>query len=98
MRRSYKVMAASSLAEAQALADAHAFNLVISDISLPDGSGYDLMAKLKRNGLVRGIALTGYGMEKDIARSQEAGFVAHLTKPVRIQSLEEAIHAAVDPK
>ncbi len=95
-RRSYKVITASSLAEAQALADEHQFNLLISDIGLPDGTGYDLMARLKRNGLVRGIALTGYGMEQDVARSQEVGFVAHLTKPVRVQSLEAAINAAVE--
>jgi PAS domain S-box-containing protein len=96
MRRAYKVVTASSLAEAQALADEHTFNLLISDIGLPDGNGYDLMARLKKNGLVRGIALTGYGMEQDIARSQEVGFVAHLTKPVRMQSLEAAINAAVE--
>ena len=95
-RRSYKVVTASSLAVAEALADAHSFNLLISDIGLPDGSGYDLMEKLKKSGLVRGIALTGYGMEQDIARSQEAGFIAHLTKPVRVQSLEAAINAAVE--
>lgn len=95
-RRSYKVLTASSFAEAQALAESHSFNLLISDIGLPDGNGYDLMAKLKKKGLLKGIALTGYGMEQDIARSQEVGFITHLTKPVRVQSLEAAINAAVD--
>ncbi len=96
-RRSYTVVTASTLAEAHALADAQTFDLLISDVGLPDGNGYDLMAQLRKNGMtLRGIALTGYGMEQDIARSQEAGFIAHLTKPVRVQSLEAAISAAVE--
>jgi signal transduction histidine kinase len=94
MRRSYKVTTAGSIAEARTLAAAQSFNLVVSDIGLPDGNGYDLMAELKKNGAVKGIALTGYGMEQDVARSRDAGFVAHLTKPVSIQSLESALNIA----
>ena len=82
MRRSYKVITAGSIAEARNLAAGQSFNLVVSDIGLPDGNGYDLMAELQKNGEVKGIALTGYGMEQDVARSRAAGFVAHLTKPV----------------
>jgi signal transduction histidine kinase len=98
MRRSYKVITAGSIAEARTLATAQNFNLVVSDIGLPDGNGYDLMAELQKNGAVKGIALTGYGMEQDVARSRAAGFVAHLTKPVSIQSLESALNIAVNPK
>jgi PAS domain S-box-containing protein len=98
MRRSYKVISAASVAEARILAAAQNFNFVISDIGLPDGNGYELMAELKKNGAIKGIALTGYGMEQDVARSRAAGFVAHLTKPVSIQSLETALNAAVNPK
>jgi signal transduction histidine kinase len=94
MRRSYKVITAGSIAEARTLAAAQNFNLVVSDIGLPDGNGYDLMAELQKNGAVKGIALTGYGMEQDVARSRDAGFVAHLTKPVSIQSLESALNIA----
>jgi len=43
---------------------------------------------------MKGIALTGYGMEHDVAFSKSAGFIAHLTKPVRVQSLESALAAA----
>jgi signal transduction histidine kinase len=98
MRRSYKVITASSIAEARILATAESFNLVVSDIGLPDGNGYDLMAELQKNGAVKGIALTGYGMEQDVARSRDAGFVAHLTKPVSIQSLETALNTAANSK
>jgi PAS domain S-box-containing protein len=95
MHRYYEVITAASIAEARKLAAAKEFHLLISDIGLPDGSGYDLMVELKKNRPVKGIALTGYGMEQDVARSQHAGFVAHLTKPVGIRSLEDALAAAL---
>ncbi|HEX7182432.1 MAG TPA: ATP-binding protein [Thermoanaerobaculia bacterium] len=69
-------------------------DLVISDLGLPDGNGYDLMRELSRRHPVPGIALSGYGMEEDIRKSREAGFHKHLTKPVNLQVLEEAIQQA----
>ena len=91
VRRKYKVTPAGSLAEARTLAEKASFDFVISDIGLPDGSGNDLMAELlDRHGL-KGIALTGYGMEEDVKRCLASGFVAHLTKPVTIQALESAL-------
>jgi len=95
IHRYYEVITAGSIAEARALAGSKEFHLLISDIGLPDGSGYDLMVELSKNRPVKGIALTGYGMEHDVARSQDAGFVAHLTKPVGIQSLEVALASAL---
>ena len=67
---------------------------MISDIGLPDGSGYALMSELRDEFGLKGIALTGYGMEQDVAQSQTAGFVVHLTKPVRIESLIRALDEA----
>jgi PAS domain S-box-containing protein len=90
-RRNCQVMAATSVAEAQALAHREKFDLVVSDIGLPDGNGYALMSELREKFGLKGIALTGYGMEQDIARGQSAGFVAHLIKPVRVESLEKAL-------
>lgn len=90
LRRGYEVVAAGSLQEAMDLSHQHKFDLLISDIGLPDGTGYELMAKLGRQGL-KGIALTGYGMEEDTARSQNAGFLMHLMKPVKVQSLDQAL-------
>jgi signal transduction histidine kinase/ActR/RegA family two-component response regulator len=66
-------------------------DLVLSDIGLPDGSGHELMSELARRYGLRGIALTGYGMDDDVGRSQEAGFSRHLTKPVSLEQLETAI-------
>jgi two-component system CheB/CheR fusion protein len=67
------------------------FDLVLSDLGLPDGSGLDLMAKLHGRYGVRGIALSGYGMEEDVRKSLEAGFERHLTKPINLQALQTAI-------
>ncbi|HEU6449570.1 MAG TPA: PAS domain S-box protein [Verrucomicrobiae bacterium] len=92
-RRNHKVTAASSAAEARQVVESgeKQFDLVISDIGLPDGSGYDLMAELRQHRGLTGIALTGYGMEQDVTRSLESGFVEHLTKPVRMENLDNAL-------
>jgi CheY-like chemotaxis protein len=92
LRRNYEVVAAGSVAEARELVSREHVDFVVSDIGLPDGNAYDLMAELRARLGLTGIALTGYGMESDIARSHAAGFVIHLTKPLRIQSLDEALN------
>ncbi len=92
-RRNFKVFVAGTAGEARALAQADRIDILISDIGLPDGNGYDLMAELKKKYGLRGIALTGYGMEEDIARSRANGFDIHLIKPVSIQALDAALAA-----
>jgi signal transduction histidine kinase len=77
----HEVAAASSYDKALLLGQQHQFDLVISDIGLPDRSGYELMQALKSLSPVKGIALSGYGMKADVDRSLAAGFSAHLTKP-----------------
>ena len=67
------------------------FDLVLSDLGLPDGSGLDLMRRLRERHGLSGIALTGYGMDEDVRRSLEAGFTEHLVKPITFQRLEAAI-------
>ncbi len=96
-RRHFTVVTAASLAEARALAAQNKIDLLISDIGLPDGNGYELMNELREAYGLSGIALTGYGMEEDVQQSKRTGFVAHLTKPVRIQSLDEALAASSMP-
>lgn len=71
------------------------FDLLISDLGLPDGSGLDLVRELRRRGgKMPAIALTGYGQEQDVQESHDAGFVTHLTKPASIRQLQEAIEVA----
>ncbi|HEY9420860.1 MAG TPA: ATP-binding protein [Thermoanaerobaculia bacterium] len=94
--RGYRVTVAGSVAGALAAfagvqGQAGAIDLVVSDLGLPDGSGQDLMRELAKRYPVRGIALSGYGMEEDVQRSRDAGFDVHLTKPVTLDVLEAAI-------
>ncbi len=87
----HEVTQARTMAQALAAAALARFDLVISDLGLPDGSGTELMEKLKASYGLRGIALSGYGMEEDISRSRAAGFTAHLTKPVDYSQLQRAL-------
>ena len=89
--RSYKVLGTATVAGALELAANHHFEFVVSDLGLPDGSGYELMKQLSERHGLKGIALSGYGMEQDIVRSKEAGFVGHLTKPVSFRTLERVL-------
>lgn len=92
----HRVATATHVAGALAVAAGETFDLVISDLGLPDGTGNELMAKLRDTYQLRGIALSGYGMEEDLARSSAAGFVKHFVKPVAIAELRRAI-AALGP-
>jgi CheY-like chemotaxis protein len=87
----HSVVAAKNAASAMREAGTSSFDLVISDIGLPDESGLDLMRKLREQHGLKGICLSGYGMEDDIARAREAGFVEHLTKPINFQRLETVL-------
>jgi PAS domain S-box-containing protein len=94
--RGYRVTVASDLAGARAAATGRRFDLMISDIGLPDGTGLDLMRDLRACGAVaRGIAISGFGTREDIARSIDAGFSEHLIKPVNFQQLDEAVRRIV---
>lgn len=87
----YVVRTAGSVEEALAAAGRERFDLVISDIGLPDGSGLELMRRLRDEHGIRGIAITGYGMRDDLERSKAAGFLEHLVKPITAQKLESAV-------
>ena len=69
------------------------FDLLVSDIGLPDGSGLELMRRIRqqRSTSIKGIALSGFGTDEDVARSKAAGFTEHLIKPVNIDHLLAAV-------
>ena len=67
------------------------FDLVLCDIGLPDGSGYDVISKAKAKGPIKAVAITGFGTDEDIRRSKEAGFDFHLIKPVDFQELRTVL-------
>jgi CheY-like chemotaxis protein len=72
------------------------FDILVSDLGLPDGHGCDLMRELHHRYGLPGVAFSGYGMEDDVRRSLEAGFSAHLTKPVDFLRLKEAMGQALN--
>lgn len=90
-RRGYRVTLAHTADQAVEKAEREEFDLVISDIGLPDRSGYELMQELSTTKGLRGIALSGFGMENDVSRARAAGFSEHLTKPINFDRLDEAI-------
>jgi PAS domain S-box-containing protein len=86
-----QVWAVGTVREAIDLSDRESFDMLVSDIGLPDGTGLQVMNHLRVRQPTRGIALSGFGQDDDVRRSQEAGFEMHLTKPVNFQTLKEMI-------
>ncbi len=86
--RGYHVQSARDVQSALALTESAEFDVLISDLGLPDGSGIDLMRAIQTNRPLLGIALTGYGMEEDIRKSRDAGFKHHLVKPIDVNMLD----------
>ncbi len=91
----HEVEVAHSVAEALRLAAAMSFDVMVSDIGLPDATGYDLMAQIRDQYCIKGIAVSGYGTEEDVQRSREAGFDEHVVKPVNVPQLEAIIQRLV---
>lgn len=92
----HTVDAVESAREALDALTRRSFDALISDIGLPDSTGYDLVREAKQRQSLKGIALSGFGMEQDVRRSREAGFDYHLTKPVSFQDLRELLQKVVD--
>ena len=97
-RRGYRVTLAHTADQAVERTRHEEFDLIISDIGLPDRSGYELMQELSSTKGLRGIALSGFGMENDVSRAHAAGFSEHLTKPINFDRLEESIQNLLEPE
>jgi len=87
----YRVESCGTVADAVRLAKEQKFDLLLSDIGLPDGTGIDLIGQIRQHSSIPAIALTGFGMERDIESYRQAGFNSHLAKPITFQKLEELI-------
>ena len=97
-RRGYEVEAAMSVRSALDLAGGSHFDVLVSDIGLPDGSGIELMQALDTDRPALGIALTGFGMEEDVQRTHDVGFQHHLVKPVDLNKLDAIIQNAAETR
>jgi CheY-like chemotaxis protein len=87
----HTVRVATTVSDAMQLANQHTFDVVVSDLGLPDASGYELMAQLRARFPIKGIAMTGRSRASDIEAGRKAGFSMHLTKPVTLRRLEQAL-------
>ena len=87
----YIVRGSDCVAKALDLAAKESFDILISDLGLPDGSGLDIIRYTKEHYGLRGIALSGFGTEEDLRNSLAAGFEVHLTKPVGVEGLRAAL-------
>lgn len=90
----HRVTVAEGVGAAMDRVREESFDLIISDIGLPDGDGVELIGQVQTVRPTRGIAISGYGGEGDIRRSLAAGFMEHLVKPISIDCLESALSRA----
>jgi signal transduction histidine kinase/HAMP domain-containing protein len=95
-RRGYQVQSALNFQSALDLSSKKQFDVLISDLALPDGSGIDLVQTLRSKRPVIGIPLTGFGMEDDIRKGREAGFHYHLVKPIDLNRLDSLIQESAN--
>jgi signal transduction histidine kinase/ActR/RegA family two-component response regulator len=98
VRRGHLVAATHNVRSAMEAAVRNRFDLLISDIALPDGSGMELMIQLHAISRIPGIAISGFGNNGDIEKSLQAGFSEHLIKPVKLEKLEAAMERAIGAK
>jgi len=67
------------------------FDVVLCDIGLPDGNGYDVIAEAKRKRALKAVALSAFAARDDIERGRKAGFDFHLGKPVDFHELRSVL-------
>jgi CheY-like chemotaxis protein len=87
----HEISTADSRQSAFRFLESKRFDVVLSDIGLPDGTGYDVVSQAKQTQPIKAVALTGYHREEDIRRGKEAGFDFHLSKPVDFQELRHVL-------
>jgi CheY-like chemotaxis protein len=92
----YKVVVAGDVASAKRLTDTQQFDVVVSDLGLPDGTGLDVLKYVRARHGVPAIAVSGYGMEEDQQQTKAAGFSEHLIKPIDLPKLQAAIGRALN--
>ncbi|MEP6686416.1 MAG: response regulator [Verrucomicrobiota bacterium] len=88
----HEISVADCAQSALQLVESKKFDLVLSDVDLPDGSGYNVVSQAKRKQPIKAVALAGFSTEEDIRRSKEAGFDFHLTKPVDFFELRTVLN------
>ncbi|PYJ32220.1 MAG: hybrid sensor histidine kinase/response regulator [Verrucomicrobia bacterium] len=84
----HQVLTADNIRNALNIIASENVEVLLCDIGLPDGTGYEVIAEAKRKRRIKAVAITGFGTEEDIRRSKGAGFDFHLVKPVDVHELQ----------
>jgi PAS domain S-box-containing protein len=87
----HQVVTAENIRRALQILAAGEIDVLLCDIGLPDGSGYEVVAYARRKQPIKAVAITGFGTEEDVRRSKEAGFDFHLVKPVDLHDLQTVL-------
>ena len=87
----HDISIAEDARSARDMINAKEFDVVLCDIALPDGNGYDVIAEAKRKGAVKAVAISGFAARDDVERGREAGFDFHLAKPVDFHELRSVL-------
>lgn len=90
----HTVLSARTIVEALRLLPASDCNMLLCDIGLPDGTGWELLQKANLSSHVFAVAMSGFGMNADSARSRAAGFRHHLLKPFKTAELDKVLEEA----
>lgn len=91
----HEVHVALDVRSARQLATEIDYDILLSDIGLPDGNGWDLLEELSARRPIKAIAMSGYNSDSDRARSKAAGFAEHLPKPLTPEELDQAFSRAM---
>jgi CheY-like chemotaxis protein len=91
----HKISTADSTRSALQFLQSKDFDVVVSDIALPDGTGYDVASRAKQKQRVKAVALSAFDGEEDVRRGKEAGFDFHLSKPIDFQELRTVLDQVV---
>jgi DNA-binding NtrC family response regulator len=92
------VYIAPDIASARALAKSIPFDVLVSDLELPDGNGWDLMRELTSERPVTAIAISGHNRLEDVTQSRHVGFIEHISKPLSLEKLKAALQRAKEAK
>jgi len=87
----HEISVADGAQNAKNMIDSKEFDVVLCDIALPDGTGYDVIAEAKRKKPVKAVAISGFAATEDIERGRRAGFDFHLAKPVDFHELRSVL-------
>ena len=87
----HEVLAADNVRSALGIIASGELDVLLCDIGLPDGSGYEIISQAKRKQPIKSVALTGFGTEEDVRRSKDAGFDFHLVKPIDLHELQTVL-------